>query len=156
MTRSLPAPEPLTYLPGDHELSGFARALDGLGMTPSDLSLVGPEGREIEVPDVIYRLLDYATETLLSGLAVTIVPRHCQATLDEAADFLGISKPALAELVSSRQIVASKAGPHSVIELQELQRHQENARERRRDALNRLAEESTSDGIYAATDKVTG
>lgn len=134
-----------TYLPeaeGRDELLDFAellRELDGyLAQNSSKAALVDPQGNARPVPDEIFRILDQVTNALAAGEGITIVPQGATMTTQQAADFLGISRPTLVRLLEADDIPFEKPGRHRRVRLEDLVSYQARFRAERRAALREL------------------
>jgi excisionase family DNA binding protein len=64
------------------------------------------DGREIELPEALGRMLRAAAHDLLDGNTVLALPLETRLTPNEAAELLGISRPFLLELIAQGRIPA--------------------------------------------------
>ncbi|MGM7679136.1 helix-turn-helix domain-containing protein [Microbacterium sp. A94] len=140
-----------TYLPeaeGRGELLDFAellRELEGyLAQSSSKAALVDPHGNARPIPDEIFRILDQVTNALAAGEGITIVPQSAAMTTQQAADFLGISRPTLVRLLEAGEIPFEKPGRHRRIRLEDLVSYQAKFRAERRAALRELQRTSAT------------
>lgn len=140
-----------TYLPEAEdrgELLDFAellRELEGyLAENSSKAALVDPQGNARPVPDEIFRILDQVTNALASGEGITIVPQGATMTTQQAADFLGISRPTLVRLLEAGDIPFEKPGRHRRVRLEDLVSYQATFRAERRAALRELQRTSAT------------
>ena len=134
-----------TYLPeanAREEILDFAelmRELDVfLAQSSSKAALVDPQGNKRPIPDEIFRILDQVTNALAAGEGITIVPQGMTMTTQQAADFLGISRPTLVRLLEAGDIAYDKPGRHRRVRLEDLVAYQANFRAERRAALREL------------------
>ncbi|WP_242674259.1 helix-turn-helix domain-containing protein [Bifidobacterium longum] len=95
------------------------------------LKVAGSPDRPLtpELADVLLKVADQ----LARGKAVFVAPYDTQLTTQDAADFLGISRPTLIKLLEEGTIPFKKVGRHRRVMLKDLQeyatlRHQENLR----------------------------
>lgn len=95
------------------------------------LKVAGSPDRPLtpELTDVLLKVADQ----LARGKAVFVAPYDTQLTTQDAADFLGISRPTLIKLLEEGTIPFKKVGRHRRVMLKDLQeyatlRHQENLR----------------------------
>ena len=86
---------------------------------------------------------------------ITVVPQTQRLTTQEAADFLGISRPTLVKLLDQEKIPYDQPGLHRRIMFSDLLRYVEQRREERTAALDRMTEDASSAGITAAAPKTT-
>lgn len=144
-----------TYLPqssDSEELLDFAEAIRAIernlqGREHSKAALVDPTGRERPIPDEIFRILEQVTNALASGHGITVVPEGTAMTTQQAADYLGVSRPTLVRLLEAGEIPFDKPGRHRRVMLKELVEYQEKFRRGRRDALRSLAEVSMDSAV---------
>ncbi|WP_166979344.1 helix-turn-helix domain-containing protein [Paramicrobacterium fandaimingii] len=123
MTGSATA-RPRTYLPPAteqrREVIDFARILRTSEPSPGEqrtAQLVGPDGQKRDVPDEIFAVLVQVANALAQGSGVTVVPNQMTLTTQEAADFLGISRPTLVTYLERGEIPFSLVGRHRRVEL---------------------------------------
>lgn len=141
---------PQTYLPPDldsDELLDFADVIRSIekhlaGHRQSKAALVDPTGVQRPIPDEIFRILEQVTNALASGHGITVVPEGASMTTQQAADYLGVSRPTLVRLLESGQIPFDKPGRHRRVHLKDLVEYQDKFRRERREALRSLAESS--------------
>lgn len=139
------ARKPQTYLPeasAREELLDFAelvRELEAyLAQSSSKAALVDPQGAARPIPDEIFQILEQVTNALAAGEGITIVPQGMTMTTQQAADFLGISRPTLVRLLESGEIPFDKPGRHRRVRLEDLVDYQARFRAQRRAALREL------------------
>lgn len=157
MTRTAASPDVRTYVPdeaADPALAGLLRELGALGQEPSTKrpELVGANGERLPLPAAMYDVLRQVAEALSSGMGVTVAPMNARLTTQEAADFLGISRPTLVRMLERHDIPMEKPGRHRFVRLADLVEYQQRQRTQRRTALDRMATEGEADGLYEATD----
>jgi excisionase family DNA binding protein len=112
--------------------------------------LLGPDGEQAPLPEEVYQILVQVVEALREGKVITIVPRTQRLTTQEAADFLGISRPTLVKLLEQGQIPFEQPGRHRRILFSDLLAYLERRGEERRAALDRMTEEASDAGLYDA------
>jgi len=113
--------------------------------------LLGPDGEQVPLPEEIYRVLVEVVQAMREGKAITLVPRTQRLTTQEAADFLGVSRPTLVKLLEEGKIPYEQPGRHRRIMFTDLLNYQERLREDRRAALDRMTEEASEAGLYDGT-----
>ena len=150
--------KPRTYLPdGDTraDIVDFAKTLreieSYLTTHASKAALVAPDGAERPIPEEIFRALEQVANALANGHGVTVAPYSTQMTTQEAADFLGVSRPTLVKLLEQGEIAHEKRGRHRRVMLRDVVEFQERARSERRDALTDLARASQGTTIRSGT-----
>ena len=110
--------------------------------------LVGPNGKQVEIPLSVYRLLSGIVREMAKGNAVTVAPLHKELTTQQAADLLNVSRPFLVGLLEQGEIPYHKAGTHRRIYLRDLLHYRETRSIKRRADLVALAEEAQELGLY--------
>ncbi len=103
------------------------------------MALVSAEGERIELPGRMFVILRQIAETLAAGRGVTVVPRDTQLTTQEAADFLGISRPTLVKLLTEDKIPFTTVGRHRRVTLEDLLDYQARSQAERRAVLRQMA-----------------
>lgn len=135
-----------TYLPESSsrdEIVDFAQALREmeahLVANASKAALVDPEGNRLAIPDEIFRALEQVANALASGNGVTVAPYGMLLTTQEAADFLGVSRPTLVKFLETSEIPFEKRGRHRRVTLRDVVDYQNRSRVERRGVLEDLA-----------------
>ncbi|WP_007026917.1 helix-turn-helix domain-containing protein [Saccharomonospora iraqiensis] len=107
--------------------------------------LVGPDGREVALPEQLYQLLTQVVDNLGKGLAVVIEPSNAVLTTQEAADLLHISRPTFVKLLERGAIPYHKTGRHRRVYLADVLEYDEHTRREREGNLDEMAYESAHD-----------
>lgn len=110
--------------------------------------LVSPEGRRHELPYPVFDLLSEIVGALADGKGVSVVPTGTRLTTQQAADFLGISRPTLVRLLEKGDIPFTKIGRHRRVELPDLLAYERQLRQRRGEDLAAQTQEAAADGTY--------
>lgn len=105
----------------------------------------GPD--EIEVPVAALRMLVDILAQMAQGNAISVVPIHAELTTQQAADFLGVSRPHLVGLVDGNEIPHHKVGTHRRIYFRDLLDYRKARLERSATALDALAEQAQKLGL---------
>lgn len=144
-----------TYLPQSSdrdEILGFADFIRDIEQHLEDgerskAALVDPTGEPRPIPDEIFRILEQVTDALASGHGITVVPEGMAMTTQQAADYLGVSRPTLVRLLESGKIPFDKPGRHRRVMLKDLVEYQEQFRQERRAALRSLAQAGVESSV---------
>lgn len=135
-----------TYLPDESDreqlldFAEFMRELEEhLAQNASRAALVDPHGKPRMIPVEIFRILDQVTNALAAGKGITIVPQGANMTTQQAADFLGVSRPTLVRLLESGAIPFEQPGRHRRVQLHDLLAYKQSFSAERREALRALA-----------------
>ncbi len=110
--------------------------------------LRSPDGDETLVPDEVYNALRDVVEALRGGQAITVAPHDTVLTTQEAADFLGISRPTFVKLLERGEIPYTQPGRHRRVRLVDVLAYQQRAREQTRKALDELVAVSDDASLY--------
>lgn len=133
------------YLKAYREAS---RAAESSG-APAPPVVIGESGnKQIEIPDSLFEVIREAVEVLLDGGAVTIMPYHAQLTTQQAAEYLGVSRPHLISLLDKESIPYSRLKSHRRILLKDLEAYRLKRDEERLQALDELTREMYAAGHY--------
>jgi len=141
--------EDVVFPPEDlDQLLDLARFVEG--HTEPGL-LLGPDGEQVPLPAEVYRVLRQVVEVMRQGKATLVAPQGLLLTTQEAADFLGVSRPTLVKLLEDGAIPFEKPNRHRRVRLQDLIDFQHRRRAERRSGLNELTEKAGELGLYDGT-----
>jgi excisionase family DNA binding protein len=110
--------------------------------------LLGPGGERVPLPKEVYSVLVRVVDALREGKVITVVPRMQRLTTQEAANFLGVSRPTLVKLLEDGRIAYDQPGRHRRILFSDLLAYVQQQREKRRATLDRLTEDASEAGLY--------
>lgn len=131
-----------TVLP-DPDRSGLSDVADVLTIE-APAYLVAPDGRRVELPGALFDVLREAVDAMREGKAVTIAPHDTVMTTQEAADYLGVSRPTLVKLLEQGLMPFTQPNRHRRVRLSDLLAYQERTRARRRQILDTLTHEASA------------
>lgn len=137
--------------PDDPEaLRGLERFLDHLS---EPAALLGPDGQTIPLPMETFELLRNVVTTMRMGKAITIAPVDQLLSTQEAADFLGLSRPTLVRLLEGGRIPYefSSGGRHRRVRLDDLLEYRAQQQVNRGVALDELTGLASAQGLYDET-----
>lgn len=117
----------------------FARALHQIRV-PSTAKLVSSDGLAIELTPELFQVLAAAADALAKGHGVNIAPLEAKLTTQDAADFLGISRPTFIKLLAEFSIPFELVGRHRRIALGDLLVAQDKLRIKRDSTLDEIAD----------------
>lgn len=110
--------------------------------------LLGPDGEQVPLPAEVYEVIVKVVGAMREGKAITVVPRTQRLTTQEAADFLGVSRPTLVKLLEQGKIPYEQPGRHRRILFADLLAYADRQREEQRAALDRMTAEASEAGLY--------
>lgn len=108
------------------------------------------DGLPIELSEELAAVLKYVANQLSSGHAVTITAHEAKLTTQDAAEFIGVSRPTLIKLIEGHKIAFDLVGKHRRIAFGDLLILQDSMRAQQRDALARMRKSSLEAGEYDA------
>lgn len=143
-----------TYISDEQEqteISHFFDLLEAQFQGERKATLTSAGGEVVELPAKLFDVLRQAADALAHGRGVSIVPQDMKLTTQEAADFLGISRPTLIKFLEAGYIEYEKVGRHRRITLKDLLSYQEKSRLDRRTTLRRAARAGQEAGLLDVT-----
>ncbi|MDP4014440.1 MAG: helix-turn-helix domain-containing protein [Candidatus Nanopelagicales bacterium] len=147
-----------TYVPDADQgamIADFVRVLNEAGMSALSgrPALVAASGERLELPEALFDVLRQVAEVLSSGMGVNVAPLSAMLTTQEAADYLGISRPTLVRILERGEIPMEKPGRHRFVRLKDLVDYQGRTKEQRRAALEEMVSDAEEDDLYDKTDR---
>jgi excisionase family DNA binding protein len=113
--------------------------------------LLGPDGEQVPLPAEVYQVVVEVVAAMREGKVITLVPRTQRLTTQEAADFLGVSRPTLVKLLEAGEIPYDQPGRHRRLLFTDLLAYQTRQRANRRTALDQMTENASEAGLYGGT-----
>lgn len=113
-------------------------------------ALLGPDGQTVPLPEEIFHVLVDIVSAMKIGKAITVAPVDQMLTTQEAADFLGISRPTLVKLLETGRLPFERVagGRHRRIRLDDVIRYQESKRRESRETLASMTAEAAKQELY--------
>jgi excisionase family DNA binding protein len=123
-------------------------ALEAPAARSSAARLLAVDGRPLELPESVYRVLVETVRELAEGNAVAVLPVRAELTTQEAADLLGVSRPYLIKLIEQGAVpCALTAGNHRRLRLSDVLTYRRVRDEERRAALDEMSTEAERLGL---------
>lgn len=141
-----------TVLPPQEGGVSLQPLLRTLGHRRTSATLVGAEGEHAAVPAEVLDVLRRIVDAMAHGQAITIAPHHTLLTTQEAAEFLGISRPTLIRRLDEGALPYETSGTHRRIRLTDLVHYQQRIRHERQRELDSMVAEGEDDGLYELDD----
>lgn len=143
------AETPSTVLPPEDlepmlDLSRFLARTDG------PAALVGPDGQVVDLPAQVFDVVVDVVRAMERGKAITIAPVDQMLTTQEAADFLGVSRPTVVKLLESGRIPFAQpgAGRHRRVRLEDVVEYQRQTATERASILSDMTADAVDLGLY--------
>jgi excisionase family DNA binding protein len=114
-------------------------------------ALIGREGVRLELPDPIFHLLVRVIRMMREGRAIVLLPEDETCTTQAAAEFLGVSRQFLVNLLESGQIQFHRVGAHRRVYFKNLLEFQKKRDKERSEAMNKLFNAVEEAGVYDKT-----
>lgn len=113
----------------------------------SPLRLQTPDAAPLELPAPAAELLLSLLNEMAQGHAVTLIPMHAELTTQQAADFLGVSRPFVIKEIEEGRLLARKVGTHRRVLFRELLLYRNHKRAEQQQALDELSRLSQEMGL---------
>ena len=118
-------------------------------------TLTDPEtGTQLALPGTLIQVLSRAVEVLAAGGAVAVMAYHAKLTTQEAADYLGVSRPYFISLLDEGVIPYQRLRSHRRILLSDVEAYRQTRDAERRELLAEMAQESYRLGFYNLPEEV--
>jgi excisionase family DNA binding protein len=136
-------------------IADFVRVLDeaGLGTPATRPALVAASGERLELPESMYDVLRQVADALSKGMGVSVAPLSAMLTTQEAADYLGISRPTLVRILERGEMPMEKPGRHRFVRLKDLVKYSNRMKEQRQAALEQLVADAEDEAMYDRYDR---
>ncbi len=132
------APEALT------ELSGVLHR-------PGRAALVDEEGNRVDIPTPLFRHLERVVRLMAEHRTIVMIPEDEVFTTQAAADYLGVSRQHLVDLVEAGEIEHHRVGTHRRIRFHDLRTYEARRDAERKRALDDLMDAVDEAGLYDST-----
>ncbi len=96
-------------------------------------------GQTLEIPASALHLLASILSEMAEGNPITLLPVHAEMTTQQAADFLGVSRPFLVRLLEDAVLPFRKVGTHRRLLLRDVLAYKQQSDDKRQEALRELA-----------------
>jgi excisionase family DNA binding protein len=119
-----------------------------LHLEGSQPKLVGADGKEIQIPESVYKVLRQAVHAMALGKAISIVPQEQKLTTQKAADLLNVSRPYIIKLLEQGEIPYITVGTHRRIRFDDLMKYKQQRDANRSQLLQEMIDISEESGLY--------
>jgi len=110
------------------------------GPGPQTPKLVFSDGTALELSAQVAKILRLIARDFSEGRSISIISHQTKLTIQEAADFLGFSRPTLVKLLTQYLIPFETIGRHRKIYFADVQALQEKLASAQKDAITKMRE----------------
>jgi len=108
---------------------------------PGEASVVVPGQTPVRLTPPLREVLSAAARAFAAGKEVVVGAQESYLTTQEAADFLGVSRPTMVKLLESGQVPFERPGHHRRVRLGDLAAYEVAERARRRVVLDQMSDD---------------
>jgi excisionase family DNA binding protein len=118
------------------------------GILPETPKLVGTDGLAIELSPMMAKVLRRIAEDWSTHRAISIVSHETKLTTQQAAEFIGVSRPTLIKLLDEHRVPLELVGRHRKIAFEDLRILRDQLRTKRFKAIHEMRRIAESAGEY--------
>ncbi|HLR00012.1 MAG TPA: excisionase family DNA-binding protein [Sphingobacterium sp.] len=123
-------------------------ALERLLTSNNMPALVDAAGHRTELPEPIFKMLSDVVQHIKQGHSIFMIPEDETLTTQAAANFLGVSRQHLVDLLEAGAIDFHYVGSHRRVYFRDLKKYTDKRDQKRKETLDDLFEEVTDAGKY--------
>ncbi len=123
-------------------------ALATLFAKPDHIALIDDAGNRTHLPPALSAHFARVVRLMSERKAIVMLPEDEAFTTQAAADYLGMSRQHLVDLLEKDEIPHHKVGTHRRVSFKDLLSYERRRDEVRRAALNGMTDEVTTAGMY--------
>lgn len=135
-----------TVIPEQEDVQTFEKIEEILKRYQAQL--IGPEGQVTPIPPKMYHLMVRFAHLLATNKVVLLTPMDKDLTTQEAALYLGISRPTLVKLLAEGEIPFTQPGKHRRIQFENIKAYRDTRLAKRKKVLGDLTQMSEEMGGY--------
>ena len=129
-----------------HELEDLVRFLSATGSP----ALVDEHGERLELPKPVFQQLLRVLKMMKEGRAIVMLPEEETFTTQAAANYLGVSRQHLVDLLEAEEIPFHRVGTHRRVYFKDLLAYERRRDTSRRQTLDKLMKQVDDAGLYDA------
>jgi len=126
------------------------RQLVDMLSSPGRPALVDEQGNRLELPQPVFQQLRRVLKMMQDGRAIVMMPEEETFTTQAAANYLGVSRQHLVDLLEGGSIPFHRAGTHRRVYFKDLIEFDRLRNAGRHQTLSRLAKKVDEAGLYDA------
>jgi excisionase family DNA binding protein len=115
---------------------------------PDHVALIDDQGNRTHLPEALFAHFARIVRLMSEGKAIVLMPENEAFTTQAAANYLGVSRQHLVDLLESQEIPHHKVGTHRRVSFKDLLAYERRRDQTRREALDRLAASTEAAGLY--------
>ena len=128
----------------EEELAELARVF----AKPDHVSLIDAQGNRTHLPEALFAHFARIVRLMSERKAIVLVPEDEAFTTQAAANYLGVSRQHLVDLLEKKEIPHHKVGTHRRVTFKDLLAYERKRDKVRREALDKLATDVDTAGLY--------
>lgn len=125
--------------------------LSGVLSAPGRAALVDAEGHRVDLPTPLFHHLVRVIRLMAERRPIVLIPEDETFTTQAAANYLGVSRQHLVDLLEDGKIPFHKVGTHRRVEFSDLLAYEKKRDTDRRKALSSLFKKVHEAGLYDAS-----
>jgi excisionase family DNA binding protein len=115
---------------------------------PGHVLLVDSQGKKTEIPEELFKHFARIVRLMSERKAVVMLPEDEAFTTQAAANYLGVSRQHLVNLLEQKEIPHHKVGTHRRVSFKDLLLYEKKRDKTRREVLDKLNAEVEAAGLY--------
>ena len=114
-------------------------------------ALIDSSGNRTELPKPIFEMLSDIVQHVKQGHSIFMIPEDETLTTQAAANFLGVSRQHLVDLLENGEIDFHYVGTHRRVYFRDLKKYADKRDSKRKETLDKLFDKVTDAGKYDAS-----
>ena len=115
---------------------------------PEHIALIDAQGNRTHLPEALFAHFARIVRLMSERKAIVLVPEDEAFTTQAAANYLGVSRQHLVDLLEQNEIPHHKVGTHRRVTFKDLLAYERKRDTTRREALDKLSAAAESAGLY--------
>lgn len=115
---------------------------------PDHVALIDAQGNRTHLPEALFVHFARIVRLMSEKKAIVLVPEDEAFTTQAAANYLGVSRQHLVDLLHAKEIPHHKVGTHRRVTFKDLLAYERTRDATRREALDKLAAAAEAAGVY--------
>ena len=130
------------------------QALEDLNVVlnrPGRAALIDEDGNRVDIPTPLFRHLARVVHLMAERRTIVMIPEDEEFTTQAAADYLGVSRQHLVDLLEAGKIEFHRVGTHRRVRFHDLRAYESRRDAERTKALDDLMDMVDEAGLYDST-----